>query len=202
MILKLGQEKNIVNISDINDSSKTIIVLGCRIMENIRPSDMLKDRLDTAIKIYKKTKSNIIVSGDHGKINYDETGVMRNYLIKNGIPKEKIIMDHTGFSTYETMYRAKYTFNVNKSIIVTQRYHLYRALFIANKLGIESIGVDSTLRNYTKQRKREIREIFASIKDYFKCIYKPQAKYTDKVIHINEKTDNIDCTLTNIEVKK
>lgn len=201
MVIKLSQEKNIKKISEVNEQYAAIIVLGCRIMEGIRPSDMLKDRLDTALKTYQHHKTKIIVSGDHGKVNYDEVGVMKKYLIENNVPSEDIIMDHNGFSTYETMYRAKHTFLINKAIIITQRYHLYRALYIANKLGIKSIGIDATLRHYNKQKKRKIREILASTKDFFKCIIKPKPKYLDKVIHIDENTNNIDCTLTQIEDK-
>lgn len=199
MILKMFQKNKIKNISDITDEYDAIIVLGCRIMEGVRPSDMLKDRLDTAIKVYNHRNTKIIVSGDHSKVNYDEVGVMKDYLIKNGIPKNTIIKDHTGLSTYETMYRAKHIFNIDKAIIVTQKYHLYRSLYIASRLGIKVIGIDSTLRHYTKQKKREIRELLAQIKDFFKCIIKPKPNYMDKVIHINESSKDITYELTNID---
>ena len=162
-----------------------IIVLGAGIRGNA-PSPMLEDRLITGLELYNKNISNkIIVSGDHGRVNYDEVNVMKNYLIEQNIPSENIFMDHAGFSTYDSIYRAKEIFKVNKAIIVTQEYHLYRALYIAKELGIEAYGVSATKRIYGNQMKRDIREFAARIKDFIKCIFKPKSKYLGEIIPVS-----------------
>lgn len=120
------------NDTPLLDSS-VIIVLGAQVHSNGNPSGILKDRLDTAYAIYKNNSQlKILVSGDHGQKNYDEVNAMKDYLISLGIPTKQIYLDHAGFNTYETMYRAKEIFEVNKAIIVTQDYHLKRAVYLAN----------------------------------------------------------------------
>lgn len=171
---------------DINDSDvDCILVLGAGIRGN-SPSPMLEDRLLTSIELYNNHKSSkIIVSGDHGKNDYDEVNVMKDYLIEHGIPSEDIFMDHAGFSTYDSIYRAKNIFESKKIIIVSQEYHLYRALYISRKLDIEAYGVSANLRKYMFQIKRDIREIAARVKDYIKCIIKPQSKYLGEIIPVS-----------------
>lgn len=162
-----------------------ILVLGAGIWGN-SPSHMLEDRLLTAIDLYKNGVSKkIIMSGDHGREDYDEVNTMKNYAIEKGIPSEDIFMDHAGFSTYESIYRAKEIFNVKKIVIVTQKYHLYRAIYIAKKLGIEAYGVSADLRKYSGQAKREGREIIARNKDFFICILKPKPTYLGETIPIS-----------------
>lgn len=146
---------------------------------------MLEDRLQQGLELYKNGVSNkILVSGDHGKTDYDEVQVMKNYLIERGVPSEDVFMDHAGFSTYDSMYRAKNIFKVEKVVVVTQEYHLYRALYSANKLGMDAYGVSSDLHIYGGQDKREFREIFARNKDFAMCIFKPQSKFGGKEIPI------------------
>ena len=179
-------KSKIKNIDKINEKDiDCVIVLGAGIRGN-GPSPMLEDRLLTSVELYNKNISNkIIVSGDHGRVNYDEVNVMKNYLIEQNIPSENIFMDHAGFSTYDSIYRAKEIFKVKKAIIVTQEYHLYRALYIAKELDIEVYGVSSTKRIYGNQIKRDIREFAARIKDFIKCIFKPKSKYLGDVISVN-----------------
>jgi len=179
-------KSKIKNIDKINEKDiDCVIVLGAGIRGN-GPSPMLEDRLLTSVELYNKNISNkIIVSGDHGRVNYDEVNVMKNYLIEKNIPSENIFMDHAGFSTYDSIYRAKEIFKVKKAIIVTQEYHLYRALYIAKELDIEEYGVSSTKRIYGNQIKRDIREFAARIKDFIKCIFKPKSKYLGDVISVN-----------------
>jgi vancomycin permeability regulator SanA len=161
-----------------------IIVLGAGIRDK-NPSPMLEDRLLVSIDLYKENVSNkIIVSGDHGRVNYDEVNVMKKYLIDKNIKSEDIFMDHAGFSTYDSIYRAKEIFKTKKVIIVTQKYHLYRALYIADKLGLEAYGVDASIREYRFQTKRDIREIIARGKDFIKCIFKPKPKYLGEAIPV------------------
>ena len=147
-----------------------ILILGAGIWGD-KPSPMLQDRLDEGIKLYKKgLSSKIIMSGDHGKEEYDEVNVMKSYAIEKGVPSKDIFMDHAGFSTYESVYRSKEVFEVKKMIIVTQKYHLYRALYIADRLDINAYGVNSNPKKYSGQIFREVREILARNKDF---IYSP-----------------------------
>ena len=162
-----------------------IIVLGAGVREG-KPSPMLEDRLLTSINLYQlKISNKIIASGDHGKKHYDEVNVMKNYLINNQIPSENIFMDHAGFSTYDSIYRAKEIFKAKKVIIVTQEYHLYRSIYISKKLGLDATGVIANRREYPLQTKREIREIAARFKDFIKCIFKPKPKYLGETIPVN-----------------
>ena len=166
-----------------------IIVLGAGIWGD-KPSPMLEDRLLQAIQLYKNNvSSKIIMSGDHGKQNYDEVNIMKDFAIENGIPSEDIFMDHAGFSTYESIYRAKEIFGVKKIVVVTQKYHLYRALYIAKKFDIEVYGVGADPRQYVGATYRELREILARDKDFLKCIFKPKPTYLGEAIPVNGNGD-------------
>ena len=125
------------------------------------------------------------MSGDHGRKEYDEVNIMKNYAIEKGVPSEDIFMDHAGFSSYESIYRAKEIFQAKKIIVVTQKYHLYRSLYIAKSLGIEAYGVPSNPRKYAGQLLREAREILARDKDFIKCIYKPLPTYLGETIPVS-----------------
>jgi vancomycin permeability regulator SanA len=162
-----------------------ILILGAGVWENDQPSHMLSDRLDEGIALYKAgVAPKILMSGDHGRVDYDEVNVMKDYAIERGVPAEDIFMDHAGFSTYESMYRADYIFEVKKMVVVTQKYHMYRALHICDKLGIEACGVNSDPRTYVGQTARDIREVGARVKDVFTCMYKPEPTYLGDVIPI------------------
>lgn len=158
------------------------VVLGAGV-RNGKPTPMLRDRILTGISLYESgAVPKVIMSGDHGSDDYDEVNVMKNFAMDKGIPDEDIFMDHAGFSTYETLYRAKEVFEADKVIIVTQKYHLYRALYIAEKLGIEAYGVPADLEDYAGQLKRDAREVLARIKDFATCIIKPEPTYLgDKI---------------------
>lgn len=173
----------------LNEKVDCILVLGAGIWGD-KPSPMLQDRLDTAIKLYKDGVSNkIIMSGDHGTKEYDEVNIMKQYAIDAGIPSNDIFMDHAGFSTYESIYRARDIFKVKNMVIVTQEYHLYRALFIANKLEIKSYGVNSDPREYAGQLYREAREILARNKDFMYTIFKPKPTYLGETIPVSGDGD-------------
>ena len=179
------QEDDIKNLSDID----CIIILGAAIWGD-KPSPMLEDRLLEGINLYKNNVSNkIIMSGDHGRKEYDEVNIMKKYAIEKGVPSEKIFMDHAGFSTYESIYRAKEIFGAKKVIIVTQKYHLYRALYISNQLGIEAYGVAADPRQYAGATYRELREILARNKDFIKCVFKPQPTYLGDTIPVSGNGD-------------
>lgn len=164
-----------------------IIVLGAAVRPSGEPSLMLKDRLDKAIELYEAGVSDtIIVSGDHREEYYDEVNTMKNYLIEAGIPSEDIFMDHGGLSTYDTMYRAVNIFDVEKAVIVTQKYHMYRAIYDAKSLGIDAYGVSAKEVRYNGQTKRDIRELLARIKDIGWCVTNQKSEIGGDKISLSE----------------
>lgn len=168
-----------------SSNADCILILGAGVWGD-RPSPMLEDRLLKGKELYDDGISNkIVVSGDHGKKDYDEVNVMKQYLIDNGVPSEDIFMDHAGFSTYDSIYRVKEIFGAKKVIIVTQKYHLYRAIYISNELGLEGYGVYANPRKYMGRVNREIREVIARNKDFLKTIIKPKSKYLGEKIDLN-----------------
>ncbi len=165
-----------------------IIVLGCLVLEDGTPSKVLEDRLQTAIKLYKNgVAPKIIMSGDHSSEQYNEVAAMKNYAVNAGVPSEDVFMDHAGFSTYETMYRAKEVFGAKKVVIVTQEYHLYRSVYIAEKLGMEAYGVAS---DYELD---QTREVLARCKDFVTTMFKPKPACLGKTYSITG-----DGNLTNV----
>lgn len=176
------------NYSELKDID-CIIVLGAGIWGD-KPSPMLEDRLLEGISLYENNiSSKIIMSGDHGRKDYDEVNIMKNYAIEKGIPSEDIFMDHAGFSSYESIYRAKEIFEAKKVVIVTQEYHLHRVLYIANKLGLEAYGIAADSRKYAGAAYRELREILARNKDFVKCIFKPEPTYLGETIPVSGNGD-------------
>jgi vancomycin permeability regulator SanA len=163
-----------------------ILVLGAGLKPDGTPNHMLRDRLDKGIELYKSGAApKVLLSGDNGQEEYDEVNAMKEYALKEGVPSEDIFMDHAGFSTYESIYRARDIFEVKKAIIITQRYHQYRALYMARGFGIESYGVISEPRVYAGQDYREIREILARDKDFIKMIFRPEPTYLGETIPIS-----------------
>ena len=182
--VKNNTKQSIVSINKLNKDYDAILVLGAG-LRNGKPSPVLKDRLDTAYEVYESGAANkIIVSGDHGTKTYDEVNVMKDYLINKGVPSENIFMDHAGFSTYDSIYRAKEIFQAKKIVIVTQEFHLYRSLYVASKFSLEAKGVSATLRHYTGETTFELREILARDKDSIKTIFKPEPKYLGDAIPV------------------
>ena len=191
LYVRISTNKQIIKENDYTELSDVdcIIILGAGIWGD-KPSPMLEDRLLEGIKLYQNSVSDkIIMSGDHGRKEYDEVNIMKNYAIEKGIPSENIFMDHAGFSTYESIYRAKDIFEAKKVVIVTQEYHLYRALYIANQLGLEAYGVGADPRQYVGATYRELREILARDKDFIKCIFKPEPTYLGDTIPVSGNGD-------------
>lgn len=182
---KILTEEQAKELEDVD----CILILGAGIWgEN--PSPMLEDRLLQGIALYQNGVSNkIIMSGDHGKENYDEVNVMKRFAIEKDVKSEDIFMDHAGFSTYESMYRAKDIFKAKKILIVTQKYHMYRAIYVAEQLGLEAYGVNSDPRTYAGQAMRDLREILARDKDWLKCIIKPKPTYLGDTIPVSGNGD-------------
>ena len=167
-----------------------ILVLGCLVKDNGVPSDMLHDRLRRGVELYDMGAApKMLMSGDHGRTNYDEVAAMKQFAIDAGVPSSDVFMDHAGFSTYESIVRAKEVFQAKKIIIVTQEYHLYRALYLAQQMGIEAYGVSSDYRNYSGQSARDIREVLARVKDFATSILRPEPTYLGDVIPIGGDGD-------------
>lgn len=182
-IIKKDDEKNLKNID-------CILVLGAGIINNSKPTLMLKDRIEKSIELYKKgIAPKIIMSGDHGTKNHDEVNIMKNYAIQAGVPSKDIFMDHAGFCSYDSIYRAKEIFEAKKIIIVTQKYHLYRSIYIADKLGIEAYGIKADARIYVNMPYYWLREILARYKNFFKCISKPKPKFLGEKISLKQSGD-------------
>lgn len=171
-----------------------VLVLGCLVKADGTPSDMLADRLQAATEVYglmraAGSESRLLMSGDHGRVEYNEVYAMKQYAIGQGIASEEIFMDHAGFSTYESLYRAKEIFGAERIVIVTQEYHLYRALYVAKALGLEAYGVSADLRPYSGQSLREIREILARSKDLVSSVFKPEPTYLGDRIDLRGSGD-------------
>lgn len=163
-----------------------IMVLGAGIRDDETPTPMLKDRLDMGIMLYEKGLApKILLTGDNGTEEHNEIHVMLNYVRNAGVPDEDIFCDHAGFSTYDSMFRAKDIFEIEKMIVVTQTYHEYRSLYIAEKLGLQVKGAASDQMMYSGQPIREIREVAARVKDYFKTMKKPDALLGGEAIPIS-----------------
>lgn len=167
-----------------------ILVLGAGVWGNTVPSYLLEDRLLQGIALFNSGASDrLLMSGDHGREGYDEVNVMKQFAIRKGIPSENIFMDHAGFSTYESLYRVRDVFGAKRIIIVTQKYHMYRALFVAEKLGLDAYGVTSDQRQFSGQTFREAREILARVKDFFYVIITPEPTYLGEKIPLSGSGD-------------
>ena len=167
-----------------------VLVLGAGVRDDGSPSHMLEDRLKTGVALYDSgTAPKLLMSGDHGSKDYNEVSVMKEFAVKHGISSSDIFMDHAGFSTYESLYRARDVFKAERIVIVSQGYHLYRALYIAQSLGIDAVGVSADLRTYSGQDMRDIREIAARTKDFFMCIFHPKPTYLGDAIPVSGNGD-------------
>lgn len=185
-------EKRIISVNEASklQDADCILVLGCAVRSNGSPSNMLEDRLLRSVELFTEGAApKIIMSGDHGTEEYDEVNAMKSFAVSKGIASEDIFMDHAGFSTYESIYRAKEIFGVKKMIIVTQKYHLHRALHIAKGLGIEAYGVSADLRPYSGQIYRDVREVLARDKDFFKTAVKAKPTFLGDAIPVNGNGD-------------
>lgn len=170
----------------ISISPECILVLGASVTSDGVPSPILQDRLDTAIDLYNKgVAPKLLLSGDNGQMVYNEVKAMQNYALEAGVDENDIYLDHAGFSTYESIYRAKYIFKVDSMIVVTQTYHLYRSLYGCRRMGITAMGAAADQYTYAGQEKREVREVLARDKDFVKWIFKPQPTFLGDAVPIS-----------------
>ena len=179
---RLLSTQEAAELSDVD----CILVLGCQVKADGVPSHMLEDRLRRGVELFETGAApKLLMSGDHGGKDYNEVDAMKQYAVDAGVAASDVFMDHAGFSTYESMYRAKEVFGAKKIIIVTQKYHLYRAIYIAQALGLEAYGVDCDYRTYSGQFHRDVREILARNKDFLTSIFKPEPTYLGETIPVS-----------------
>ncbi len=163
-----------------------IVVLGCAVWADNQPSPMLKDRLDTAIELYRRGAApKLLLTGDNSIVEYSEPDCMLAYTLAQGVPAEDIFLDFAGFSTYDSIFRAHAVFRADRVIVVTQKYHLFRALKLCKALGIEARGVASNQRKYAGRAAREAREVLARNKDLVKGLLRPDPTFLGEPIPIS-----------------
>ena len=165
--------------------SQAAIVFGAKVYADGRLYAMTYDRLATAVDLYKAGRvQKLLISGDHGRPDYDEVNAMRRQALEWEVPPADIFMDHAGFSTYDTVARARRVFGVQKAVLVTQRYHLPRALYLARRAGVDATGVAADRRLYLARRYQAVRELAARVKDFFKGILNPSPRFLGPEIPI------------------
>ncbi|MCD6321499.1 MAG: YdcF family protein [Clostridiales bacterium] len=175
------------------DSFQTVIVFRAYVYDNGQPCPMLEDRLLTGINVLESgITERIVLSGDYGTRGYDEINSMKKFVFEHGIDKEAVCLDYAGFSTYDSIVRASKIFQVESAALVTQRYHLSRAVYIARKNGIEAYGIAADLRDCPKREmvRYIIREWLARTKDFFFVnLIKPDPVFLGDEIPITGKSE-------------
>ena len=168
-----GQVHTVPQLADelAEAPADAVVVLGASVYANGRPSDILADRLEVAVDLYKAGAARaIICSGDNRSSHYDESDAMKAYCVSLGVPSEDVYVDHAGVTTYDSMYRARYVFGAERIVVATQAYHLYRAMFSADQLGMEVWGVPTDKGAYHNQVSYSLREVMARTKDFFAAL--------------------------------
>lgn len=190
-----GEQFKLEDAASLPKDYDAILVLGAGVRSDGTPSHMLEDRLLTCVKLFEAGVSDsVIVSGDHGTETYDEVNTMQNYLVSKGIPSQRIFMDHAGFSTYDSLYRAKEIFGAERLLIVTQEYHTSRALMIGRHLGISCESVSAPILSteadgYSGQSWYSFRESVARCKDFLYSLFKPEPAYLGDPISLKGNGD-------------
>lgn len=179
------------NAAALEEEFDCILVLGAGVKADGTPSSMLEDRLEIGIELYFAGASDrMLMSGDHMQHNYDEVTVMKQHAIEAGVPSNVIFLDHAGLSTYESIWRAKELYGVETVLIVTQEYHLYRALYLAQEMGMDAYGISADLRPYRTQTVRELREIVARVKDFAYSKWNPVPTYLGEPVDLRGDGDS------------
>lgn len=167
LVITRSASGHIVQTPEEAPPAQAAIVLGARVYADGTPSPMLIDRLETGVKLYKLGKvQKLLLSGDHGRTDYDEVNVMLRYVVARGVPDQDVFTDHAGFDTYDTMYRARDVFQVKTALIVTQKFHLSRAVYTARRLGLECSGVVADIQSYPSEWRFALREWPARVKAF------------------------------------
>ena len=187
--VKYNSNKLCYKYSENIPKCEIAIVFGAGINENI-PSKYLKDRLDAGIKLYKNKKvEKLLLSGDNGNDEHDEILVMKNYCYQNGVDTTKIYVDYAGFDTYSTMYRAKEIFKIKRAILISQNYHLDRAVYIGNALEVQSFGFIADEGEYNQYKINSIREYLAVVKSVIDVNRNRKPRFLGTIIDINGESN-------------
>lgn len=186
-VVKLSTKNRIVSPAEAEKfGADCILVLGAGVRSDGSPSTMLQERINAGVSLYAAGAApKLLMSGDHGTKGYDEVNCMKTEAQRQSVPMEDIFLDHAGFSTYESIYRASAVFQAEKVIIVTQAYHLPRALFTARALGLDAVGVACDTQRYWGQLYRDMREILARDKDVVKSLLKLPPTYLGETIDLH-----------------
>jgi SanA protein len=186
LVITRSAAGHIVSRPEEAHQAQAAIVLGARVYDDGTPSPMLSDRLETSIALYKLGKvEKLLLSGDHGQTTYDEVNVMLEYVLARGVPDEDVFTDHAGFSTYDTMYRARDVFQVTSALVVTQEFHLARAVYTARALGLEATGVAADIQPYSNEFRFAARDWLARAKAFLQLhVTHPEPRYLGPAIPI------------------
>jgi SanA protein len=178
---------NIVKSVQDAPTAECAIILGALVYQDGTPSSMVADRLTTGIALYKAGKvKKLLISGDHGQTTYDEVNAMLKYCLDRGVPDEDVFTDHAGFDTYDTMYRARDVFQVKDCLVVTQGFHLSRAVYTARSLGLDATGVRADIQTYPGGSRFALREWPARVKAVFQLkLTHPEPRFLGPVIPID-----------------
>jgi SanA protein len=164
---------------------QTVMILGAKVHDGGRLSDMLRDRTETAFEVYESGKAQkILVSGDHGRKSYDEVNAIKDYLLEKGVPKEDLFLDHAGFDTYDSMYRAREIFQIESLIISTQEFHLARSVYIARELDLDAVGIKADKQDYYGHDRAKVREVLARVKSFMDVLLHSKPKFLGDAIPI------------------
>jgi vancomycin permeability regulator SanA len=154
------EQPNRYRLGDDIPAAPVALVLGAAILPNGTPSTLLAMRLDVAAQLYHDgTVQALVMSGDNSRTTYDEVSVMADYAVGLGVPREAIVTDHAGFDTYSSCYRARSVWGVTRAIVVTQPFHLARAVAVCRALGVETVGVQTEPRSIVETGRFWLREI-------------------------------------------
>lgn len=201
LIVNSASGKYIYKDADKLPHAQVAIIPGAAILINGNLSPVLRDRVDMAIEIYKKgIVDKVLVTGNNSSVDYNEVIPMKKYLVKNGVPEQDIFTDYAGFDTYSSMYRARDIFKVSSMIVVSQAFHLPRAVYIARHLGLIAYGMEADRGNYLLRN--DVREIFGNVKALSDLFFKRQPKYLGEQIPITgDNTIRVDEPISNVLVQ-
>ena len=185
-VVKTTEAQILASDAAVTGEWDCVLVLGAGVRPDGSPSDMLYDRVRTGLDLYHGgAVPKLLMSGDHGRSEYDEVGCMLGLALEDGVAAADVFLDHAGFSTYESLVRAKEVFGAESLVIVTQKYHLHRALYIAEALGMDAVGVSADRRRYAGQFMRDIREIIARGKDVLSVWFGAEPAYLGDTVDLS-----------------
>ena len=196
-IMVLGQRSNLRTVDEVASQDgqtgyECIMVLGAAVLPDGTPSPMLQERLDTGIELYKRgVAPKLLMSGDNtsDRETYDEVWNMKAYAVAAGVPSEDVFCDHAGLCTYDSAYRLYHVFGVQKAVVVSQRYHLYRALYDTASFSIQAVGVPCDREGHDVRAVYYLRELAARTSDFIKVLTRQNATYLSEPVSLDQSGD-------------